>query len=325
MRFTDIVRSKYKVQAASGVIKTNEPIKIAWKIIDGMMIVKVDGIDYVIFDDVQSQNDIDAKFMNELKKWIEETYYSDDYKSSAFEPCRFHKDSFGSKQITGGPTSQEKKDAARYLWFVIKGDGSIYSGYEEREDCKDDLKELKESPENKNAKIVSRSKVDPSKLEKFYKGSGVPKNMLGKGHREAKRDAKLDRADPFGAQDRRAKRTQGSAALGAARKLKRDVKTKDGRTFPKDSPVDVKFFGDKNNGHYICEITVQGDDDSNRTFKAAISSLPTTVSGFTKPSIITMNKWMSDGIAKTPTGKKTETDGYGDDGSPSWLLALGLI
>lgn len=325
MKFTEKVHSKYQIQAASGVIKTNEPIKIEWKIADGMMLIKVEGIDYAVIDDVHSQNDVDARFMNELKHWIEETYYSDDYKSSAFEPSRFHKDSFGSKQITGGPTPQEKKDAARYLWFVLRGDGSIYSGYEIREDCKDDLKELKESPENKNAKIVSRSKVDQAKIAEFYKGSGVPKGMLNKGHRDAKKDAKLDKEDPFGAHDRWKKRTHGNAALGAARKLKRDVKTKDGRTFTKDSPVDVKFLGNTGNGYYVCEITVQGDDDSNRTFKTAIASLPATVSGFTKPSIATMNKWMSEGIAKTPTGKSTEPDGYADDGSPSWLLALGLI
>ena len=34
---------------------------------------------------------------------------------------------------------------------------------------------------------------------------------------------------------------------------------------------------------------------------------------------------MSDGIAKSVTGKKVEPDGYGPDGSPSWLLALGMI
>ena len=34
---------------------------------------------------------------------------------------------------------------------------------------------------------------------------------------------------------------------------------------------------------------------------------------------------MGDGIAKSVTGKKVEPDGYGPDGSPSWLLALGMI
>ena len=112
----------------------------------------------------------------------------------------------------------------------------------------------------------------------------------------------------------------------ASRSLKRDVKLKDGRTFPKGSLVEVKFFGDKDNGHKICEVKVLGSTDmSNTTYKTSIANLPTTVSGFTKPSNATMEKWVSDGIAKTPTGKKTEPDGYADDGSPSWLLALGYI
>jgi hypothetical protein len=112
----------------------------------------------------------------------------------------------------------------------------------------------------------------------------------------------------------------------ASRSLKRDVKLKDGRTFPKGSQVEIKFFGDKDNGHKICEVHVLGSTDmSNTTYKTSIANLPTTVSGFTKPSNATMEKWVSDGIAKTPTGKKTEPDGYADDGSPSWLLALGYI
>jgi len=112
----------------------------------------------------------------------------------------------------------------------------------------------------------------------------------------------------------------------ASRSLKRDIKLKDGRTFPKGSPVEIKFFGNKDNGHTICEVTVLGSTDmSNMSYKTSIANLPNNVSGFAKPSIATMEKWMSDGVAKTPTGKRTEPDGYADDGSPSWLLALGYI
>jgi hypothetical protein len=89
--------SKYKVMAASGVIKTSEPIKITWKITDGMMVVTVDGFDYVTIDDIHSQNDVDARFMNNLKRWIEETYYSDDYKSSAYIPPMLHKKEFSGQ------------------------------------------------------------------------------------------------------------------------------------------------------------------------------------------------------------------------------------
>jgi len=108
----------------------------------------------------------------------------------------------------------------------------------------------------------------------------------------------------------------------AKRILKRDVKLKDGRTYAKGTMVEVKFLGniDKENGHRVCEIHTDTD-----SWKALISNLPVTVSGFVKPSLITMEKWSDEGYSKTPTGKKTEPDGYADDGSPSWLLALGLI
>jgi len=43
------------------------------------------------------------------------------------------------------------------------------------------------------------------------------------------------------------------------------------------------------------------------------------------PSLETMEEWMDQGIAKSITGKRVEPDGYGPDGSPSWLLVLGLI
>ncbi len=43
------------------------------------------------------------------------------------------------------------------------------------------------------------------------------------------------------------------------------------------------------------------------------------------PSLSTLNKWTMDGIAKTVTGQRTEPDGTGSDGSPSWLLAIGVI
>ncbi len=46
---------------------------------------------------------------------------------------------------------------------------------------------------------------------------------------------------------------------------------------------------------------------------------------FKAPSMASLEKWSDDGIAKTVTGKRTEPDGYGDDNSPSWLLALGMI
>lgn len=46
---------------------------------------------------------------------------------------------------------------------------------------------------------------------------------------------------------------------------------------------------------------------------------------FKKPSLSTLRKWSYDGVAKTVTGHKTELDGHGPDGSPSWFLLMGMI
>ena len=43
------------------------------------------------------------------------------------------------------------------------------------------------------------------------------------------------------------------------------------------------------------------------------------------PSEKTLEKWVDEGWARTITGHKTEPDGNGPDGSPSWLIVLGLI
>jgi hypothetical protein len=82
-----------------------------------------------------------------------------------------------------------KKEAARYLWFIVRGNGKIDTGFEYNSDAKDYLKEVKEY--DKEAKLLNRTKVDPAKLTEFYKGCGVPQRMLDKGYRDAKKDAKM--------------------------------------------------------------------------------------------------------------------------------------
>ncbi len=58
-----------------------------------------------------------------------------------------------------------------------------------------------------------------------------------------------------------------------------------------------------------------------------VNASKTFSGGFTKePSSKSMQKWeWEGGFCKTVTGHKTEPDGFGPDGSPSWMLALGLI
>jgi hypothetical protein len=43
------------------------------------------------------------------------------------------------------------------------------------------------------------------------------------------------------------------------------------------------------------------------------------------PSIRTLEKWEGEGYCKSVFGERTETDGYGSHGEPSWCLAYGLI
>ena len=44
-----------------------------------------------------------------------------------------------------------------------------------------------------------------------------------------------------------------------------------------------------------------------------------------EPDEDTLEQWCFDGACETVTGHQVEPDGFGPDGSPSWLLALGLI
>ena len=43
------------------------------------------------------------------------------------------------------------------------------------------------------------------------------------------------------------------------------------------------------------------------------------------PTYQTLKKWAEQGIAKTPCGCKTESDGRCQHGRPSWLIIAGLI
>jgi len=97
--------------------------------------------------------------------------------------------------------------------------------------------------------------------------------------------------------------------------LKTELKLKTGEIYSVGSPVTIKFdlrFAELH-GLRAEPIKIQA------------SKLSFYVKGFKKPSLQTMERWMDDGIAKSITGKKCEPDGYGSDGSPSWLLVLGLI
>jgi hypothetical protein len=95
--------------------------------------------------------------------------------------------------------------------------------------------------------------------------------------------------------------------------LKSDIKLKDGTVFSAGSSVIVVWDNEK------LSLAIDG-----RTFRVNGYSLK-NIKGFTVPSSATLEKWVDNGVCKSITGKTVEPDGYGSDGSPSWLLAMGLI
>jgi hypothetical protein len=63
-----------------------------------------------------------------------------------------------------------------------------------------------------------------------------------------------------------------------------------------------------------------------RTLRIRLATAHKFVTGINKPPRGgTLQRWASDGYCKTVTGEKVEPDGWGTDGAPSWMNALGLI
>jgi hypothetical protein len=99
----------------------------------------------------------------------------------------------------------------------------------------------------------------------------------------------------------------------------RDVTLKSsGRVIPMGTGAIVEFMTEKVQGidRDFMKVTLADGE----TFRTSHYSL-----FFKPPHIHTLEKWSNDGVCKTVTGKRTEMDGHGDDNSPSWLLALGMI
>ena len=103
-------------------------------------------------------------------------------------------------------------------------------------------------------------------------------------------------------------------------KAAKDIKLKSGEVIKKGTPVDsivhnlvygvsmVKFFG------------------RDKPLKLPTAALYRFVTGFRKPpGQKALERMVFDSVAKSITGKTVEPDGVASDGSPSWLLVLGLI
>jgi hypothetical protein len=101
--------------------------------------------------------------------------------------------------------------------------------------------------------------------------------------------------------------------------LKTDIKLKTGATLRAGSVAQIEFNPERNSS---AKVTIDG-----QTYNLGVKNFNKYFgSPFMKvPSLATLEKYSDDGIAKTVTGQKTEPDGHGQDGSPSWLLVIGVI
>lgn len=71
------------------------------------------------------------------------------------------------------------------------------------------------------------------------------------------------------------------------------------------------------------EISLEAWKALKRNFAATLPAWCREVSEL--PTMEELEEMTFDSICPTPTGDDVEPDGYGPDGAPSWLMALGLI
>lgn len=95
---------------------------------------------------------------------------------------------------------------------------------------------------------------------------------------------------------------------------------KSGTVFPAGTSLTVYFDPENNSRVYL-------DPPSTPSRRAIrLDNAHKYLTGFNKcPGMATLERYSNDGVAKTPTGHRVEPDGYGPDGSPSWLLVIGVI
>jgi hypothetical protein len=100
--------------------------------------------------------------------------------------------------------------------------------------------------------------------------------------------------------------------------LKTSLILKDGRNFPPGTTFTIESF-DENNKAVL-------KDKGGKQFKLKAARLHIYFVGLKKaPSMKTLERQSNDGYCTTVFGHKTEPDGHGLHGEPSWLLALGMI
>jgi len=217
------------------------------------------------------------------------------------------------------------------LQEMIDDAKKVYEGHSTHVENKDKWKKFYQNPKNipYEASEASWMKNKPS-WSKIYKDVDVGDNdtvmfYVGDGKYPAKFltfeiKNKIDN-------NLQEKLEEDSNIFSKVTTTKKPLKSKSGFEIKAGERVIVNSFVNKEGkkiDSYL-EVLKKENKDEGRIIIRTISA-NNYLNGFIKaPSIKQLEKMNNDGIAKTITGKKTEPDGYGDDGSPSWMLVIGVI
>ena len=93
------------------------------------------------------------------------------------------------------------------------------------------------------------------------------------------------------------------------------MKWSDGIVFPKGGECSILF-----NQTNVCEITYR-----QMTKKLHVTKLNKFFNQFEPINMEELQEAVNDGVCQSICGETVEPDGYDEHGSPSWLLAMGLI
>ena len=112
--------------------------------------------------------------------------------------------------------------------------------------------------------------------------------------------------------------------------LSQDLPVKGGDVILKGTRVELVFGGSRGGASTVDvlapHVGVSGRDYQQHPFKGRLTTLYKYVRGVGKPpGLRVLEKMSEQGVATTPTGYRVEPDGFGADGSPSWLIVLGFI
>lgn len=101
-------------------------------------------------------------------------------------------------------------------------------------------------------------------------------------------------------------------------KTTRNIKLKDGREFSKGMEFSVSFNQEVPSS---CVVNFANGE----SYKTRTTRLPSITDEIYSPSVEEVDEWVNDGVCDSVLGEQVEPDGWDSEGSPSWLLAMGLI